>query len=171
MANPFFERPIVNSPTIVHSSIGNSMLRGSRRNRLSRTGAGPSSSRPFQAEERKGSVTQQSFVFDEGKGLRLRSNNTIRQPIINEVRSHVSRLAGVAQRQRMAGDSGNGPLTAALAASPVQQASGRSSAKVEAVENSDLLTEVAPESKTASVSSTIWRQPTRMPIPNSCVSP
>ncbi len=70
MDNQFFEQPILNSPYEYPAGIGNSMSRASRRSRLSRAAAAPSSSRQFPSRESaRQKADQQQIVFDEGKGL------------------------------------------------------------------------------------------------------
>jgi len=92
MANPFFERPIVNSPYDCPQQHWELDAQGQPTQQIIENRRRAEFITPIpKPKKRKGSVTQQSFVFDEGKGLRLRSKQYDPTPIINEVRSHVSR--------------------------------------------------------------------------------
>jgi type III restriction enzyme len=147
MANPFFEHPILNSPYDCPQRHWELDAQGQPTQQIIENRRRVAFITPIpKPKKRKGASGQQSFVFDEGKGLSTQEQQYDPTSIINEVRSHVDRwrawpnpsdwqvtpeTARLLQHWRHHPFSGVRPFFC----------------QVEAVETAIWLTEVAPETK------------------------
>ena len=100
MDNRFFENPILNSRTGTPAGTGSSTRTASRPGRSSKGAAAPSSSPPSRSRKKRGGGrdsagqesrhSQESLIFDEGKGLSTREQQYEQHAeIINSVRREV----------------------------------------------------------------------------------
>ena len=148
MPNPFFDHPILNSPYDSPKRHWELDAQGQPTQQIIETRRRAEFITPIpKPKKRKGSLTQQTLVFDEGAGLSTQKQQYDPTSIINQVRSEVSQwrtwpnsnewqvtpeTARLLQHWRHHEFSGVRPFFC----------------QVEAVETAIWLTEVAPESKT-----------------------
>jgi hypothetical protein len=92
MANPFFENPILNSPYLCPARHWELDEQGQPTQKIIASRRRAEFITPIpKPRKRRRSVAQESFVFDEGKGLSTREQQYDPTSIINEVRGHVNR--------------------------------------------------------------------------------
>jgi adenine-specific DNA-methyltransferase len=92
MGNPFFERPILNSPYECPQRHWELDEQGQPTQRIIDNRRRAEFITPIpKPKKRKKGTPQQTFVFDEGKGLSTREQQYDPTSIINEVRGHVNR--------------------------------------------------------------------------------
>ena len=92
MANPFFEHPILNSPYLCPARHWELDEQGQPTQKIIDSRRRAEFITPIpKPRKRRRSVAQESFVFDEGKGLSTREQQYDPTSIINEVRGHVDR--------------------------------------------------------------------------------
>ncbi|MDP2318231.1 MAG: DEAD/DEAH box helicase family protein [Acidobacteriota bacterium] len=147
MSNPFFDRPILNSPYEYPKRHWELDKDGQPTQRLIDSRRRAEFITPIpKAKKRKAGAAQQDMVFDEGKGLSTAAQQYDPTPIINELRQHVNQwreLPNPSQWQVT-------PETARLLQHWRHHAFGSVRpffCQVEAVETAIWLTEVAPQSK------------------------
>ena len=120
MSNPFFDRPILNSPyeyprqhwelDETGQPTGNLLERRRRAEFIT----------PIpKPKKRRGAVKQEELVFDEGNGLSTKSRSTT--PRRSSTRCGAGRQLARPARDSVAGDAGDGAAAPALAASRVQR--------------------------------------------------
>jgi type III restriction enzyme len=89
MSNPFFDRPILNSPyeyPVKHWELDET---GQPTQRVIESRRGAKFITPIPKPKKRKSAAQKGFVFDEGKGLSTAEQQYDPTSIINEVRGHV----------------------------------------------------------------------------------
>jgi type III restriction enzyme len=89
MSNPFFDRPILNSPyeyPVKHWELDET---GQPTQRVIESRRGAKFITPIPKPKKRKAATQKGFVFDEGKGLSTAEQQYDPTSIINEVRGHV----------------------------------------------------------------------------------
>src|SRR5271157_5985140 len=92
MANPFFDRPILNSPYECPRRHWELDKQGQPTQKIIEDRRRAEFITPIpKPKKRKKSSAQQNFVFDEGKGLSTQEQQYDATSIINEVRGHVNR--------------------------------------------------------------------------------
>ncbi len=92
MANPFFDRPILNSPYECPRRHWELDKQGQPTQKIIEDRRRAEFITPIpKPKKRKKSSVQQNFVFDEGKGLSTQEQQYDPTSIINEVRGHVNR--------------------------------------------------------------------------------
>jgi type III restriction enzyme len=92
VSNPFFERPILNSPYECPTRHWELDEQGQPTQRTIETRRRAEFITPIpKPKKRKGAAKQQTFVFDEGRGLSTAEQQYDPTSIINEVRSLVAR--------------------------------------------------------------------------------
>src|SRR5271157_1169111 len=92
MANPFFDRPILNSPYECPRRHWELDEQGQPTQKIIEDRRRAEFITPIpKPKKRKKSSAQQNFVFDEGKGLSTQEQQYDATSIINEVRGHVNR--------------------------------------------------------------------------------
>lgn len=146
MSNPFFDRPILNSPYECPGQHWELDSSGQPTQRIIEARRRAEFITPIpKPKKRKGSKDQEEMVFDEGKGLSTKSQRYDPNPIINEIRGYVDTWRKLApsqwqvtpETQRLLDHwrnySFNGPRPFFC--------------QVEAAETAIWLTEVAPQSK------------------------
>lgn len=90
MSNPFFDRPILNSPYAFPQRHWELDESGQPTQKIVESRRRAQFITPIpKPKKRKGSTKQEGFVFDEGKGLSTKEQQYDPTSIINEVRSHV----------------------------------------------------------------------------------
>ena len=118
MANPFFDRPILNSPYECPRRHWELDKQGQPTQKIIEDRRRAEFITPIpKPKKRKKSSVQQNFVFDEGKGLSTQEQQYDPTSIINEVRGHVNRWRAWPNPSRVAGDPRNVAVAPALAAS------------------------------------------------------
>src|SRR5947199_7453054 len=91
MANPFFERPILNSPYDCPQRHWELDAQGQPTQRIIDNRRAAQFITPIpKPKKRKRADTQQSLVFDEGEGLSTQEQQYDANSMINQVRGHVS---------------------------------------------------------------------------------
>jgi len=146
MSNPFFDRPILNSPYKYPGRHWELDAEGQPTQRIIESRRKADFITPIpKPKKRKANTAQDEMVFDEGKGLSSAQQQYDQTSIVNEVRSHVETWRSLPQTQW-----GVTPETARLLNHwRHHDFSGVRPffCQVEAVETSIWLTEVAPFSK------------------------
>lgn len=89
MSNPFFDRPILNSPYEYPASHWELDETGQPTQRIIETRRGAKFVTPIPKPKKKKAAAQKGFVFDEGKGLSTAEQQYNATSIINEVRGHI----------------------------------------------------------------------------------
>jgi type III restriction enzyme len=89
MSNPFFDRPILNSPYEYPSRHWELDETGQPTQRVIESRRGAKFVTPIPKPKKKKAAFQKGFIFDEGKGLSTAEQQYDATSIINEVRSHV----------------------------------------------------------------------------------
>jgi type III restriction enzyme len=89
MSNPFFDRPILNSPYEYPSRHWELDETGQPTQRIIDSRRSAKFVTPIPKPKKKKAASQKGFVFDEGKGLSTAEQQYDPTSIINEVRSHV----------------------------------------------------------------------------------
>jgi type III restriction enzyme len=89
MSNPFFDRPILNSPYEYPSRHWELDETGQPTQRIIESRRGAKFVTPIPKPKKKKAASQKGFVFDEGEGLCTAEQQYDPTSIINEVRSHV----------------------------------------------------------------------------------
>jgi type III restriction enzyme len=156
MANSFFDHPILNSPYEYPARHWELDATGQPTQRIIELRRKAEFITPIpKPKKRRTGATQEGFVFDEGKGLSTKEQQYDPTSIINEVRGHVDAWRSLPNLNQWQVT----PETARLLEhwrhhkfSDVRPFF----CQVEAVETAIWLTEVAPQSKSASGCSTIW---------------
>ena len=147
MANPFFDRPILNSPYQAPAKHWELDEQGQPTQRLVESRRRAEFITPIpKPKKKKGRATQETLLFDEGEGLSTREQAYDPTSIINQVRGHVDRWRALPNAQ----DWKVTPETAALLKHWRHHAFAGVRpffCQVEAVETAIWLTEVAPSIK------------------------
>src|ERR1700740_3392868 len=92
MPNPFFDHPILNSPSACPTRHWELDEQGQPTQRIIENRRRAQFITPIpKPKKRKGASVQPTFVFDEGKGLSTQDQQYDPTSIINEVRGHVQR--------------------------------------------------------------------------------
>ena len=89
MANPFFEKPILNSPYACPARHWELDADGQPTQQTIETRRPAKFISPIPKPKKRKKSEQQDFVFDEGKGLSTKDQQYDPTSIINEVRGHV----------------------------------------------------------------------------------
>jgi len=147
MANPFFDHPILNSPYACPQRHWELDEQGQPTQRTVETRRRAEFITPIpKPKKRKKVSSQQSFVFDEGKGLSTREQQYDPTSIINEVRGHVDRWRALTNASQWQVTPETARLLQHWRHHPF---SGIRPffCQVEAAETAIWLTEVAPQSK------------------------
>jgi type III restriction enzyme len=143
-SNPFFTRPILNSPYEAPRRHWELDERGQPTQKILETRRGAKFISPIpRPKKTTKAATQEAIIFDEGKGLSTREQQYDPTPIINEVRGHVSMWRSLPNPAQW----GVTPETARLLQHWRQHAFSSVRpffCQVEAIETAIWLTEVAP---------------------------
>lgn len=100
MNNPFFDRPILNSPYQYPGRHWELDADGQPTQRIIESRRKADFITPIpKPKKRKGSAAQDEMVFDEGKGLSSAQQQYDQTSIVNEVRSHVDTWRSLPQAQ------------------------------------------------------------------------
>jgi hypothetical protein len=121
MENPFFERPILNSPYEYPSQHWELDEHGQPTQRIIESRRLVSFITPIPKPRKRVAAEQQRMVFDEGAGLSTEKQEYDPTPVINELQAACGPLAQVAECERMDGDAGDRAAVATLAKPQVQQ--------------------------------------------------
>ena len=89
MSNPFFDRPILNSPYDYPRRYWELDEAGQPTQKIIEARRGAKFVTPIPKPKKRKASTQKGFVFDEGKGLSTAEQQYDPTSIINEVRGHV----------------------------------------------------------------------------------
>jgi len=147
MSNPFFDRPILNSPYEYPKRHWELDADGQPTQQLIESRRRAEFITPIpKAKKRKAGAAQQDMVFDEGKGLSTVTQQYDPTPIINELRQHVNQWRELPNPNQWQVT----PETARLLQHWRHHPFGGVRpffCQVEAVETAIWLTEVAPQSK------------------------
>jgi type III restriction enzyme len=114
MDNRFFERPIINSPYKYPAQHWELDSEGQPTQQVIEARRRAEFITPI-PKPRKHKATQETIVFDEGRGLSSADQQYDPTPIINDLRGRVD------QSQGLAGQPGDHTAPSALAAPPIQQ--------------------------------------------------
>lgn len=120
MSNPFFDRPILNSPYECPRQHWHLDDDGQPTQKVEdfRRKAKFITPIPKPKKRKKSAADQEEIVFDEGKGISTKEQQYDPTSIINEVRGYVAESS---QPQPVAGHAGDAAPASALAASQVQR--------------------------------------------------
>jgi type III restriction enzyme len=100
MSNPFFDRPILNSPYEYPQRHWELDEAGQPTQKIVDTRRSAKFITPIPKPKKRKAPTQTGFVFDEGRGLSTKEQQYDPTSIINEVRGHVDAWRQLSPSQR-----------------------------------------------------------------------
>ncbi len=166
MSNPFFERPILNSPYACPTRHWELDEQGQPTQRTLESRRRAEFITPIPKPRKQKAVKQQQLIYDEGKGLSTKEQQYDPTPVINRLRQHVEQWRRVPNPSSWQVTPETARLLQHWRSHPFSSVRPFF-CQLEAVETAIWLTEVAPQAgKAAKVFSTTSRMRITTQIPN-----